>query len=365
MTNQLKSLVGTLILLVVAVAILWVYFTFAPEQSAGKQKLANIIPPELIDAKRAGDYEQAVAMYENFEGAGSSVERQAFGAYAVLGAKYRATGDVSAQLEDIARLKAGIAASGELRLWPRIKMLNALASQYAASIRDERVFNEIFKDEPYRSYLVPGDPDASIFNLFEWSYSLYPSSLAAIHMARWYATQYDLVLSESPERAREFTLKAEEYLKLADAAAADEMVSETNFANSSRYIAYRFWRSVVFDRLATQLGGTYQVQYPSVYTEFITFTQNAQNAMAQEYIQFARLYFADKLAADSKENEAIVQLTQLAGEMRAITNLDTHTFLKLLRHADVDPETVAARMIKRMYALSPEFKAAAEEVLAR
>ncbi len=52
---------------------------------------------------------------------------------------------------------------------------------------EKYIFNEVFKDEPFAQFLVPGDMVSSVRNLAEHSLSLDPSTAAQFRIGQWYA----------------------------------------------------------------------------------------------------------------------------------------------------------------------------------
>lgn len=320
---------------------------------------------ETLEAARAGDYEAAITNSNSIQSdPKNSAEAKALATFSTIGAQYRLTADTNARLIDIRNMKK-IILDRELSLWTRVNTLNALGSQYSNSGRDPAVFAEIYKDAPFETYLVPGDPDLSARHLAEWSYEMMPTSFAAIGIARWYTEQY----ITNPNQAASVTASnaaiAEDYLKKADAAALEEAKQDSAYPNSTRYLVYRYWRAMIIARLAVQKGEPYVSQYKAVYNEFIKYGLTQRNVLAKDFVLYARLFFAQRLTQEDDQVAAKAQLDLLAQELRAVATSTTSVFVQFLknesRNAPTGPNWTAA---KNMSLISPNFKAEVEKVLA-
>ncbi len=136
-----------------------------------------------VTLRKDGNYLKAIQMYEEALKKTSSLEERAQIEYEI-GATWNFSGD---PITAIRTLKKVV----ENPQYPRI--LRADAVQLMGEVfywRSDRVtFDEIFKDEPYRSLLVPGKINTSLKNLFEYASSIYPLAYAELRAAQFYAAK--------------------------------------------------------------------------------------------------------------------------------------------------------------------------------
>jgi len=57
------------------------------------------------------------------------------------------------------------------------------------SYNSEELKNEVFKDEPYRSFIADGDYFAARRKLFEYGSSIYPLGIPELRIAKWYSEE--------------------------------------------------------------------------------------------------------------------------------------------------------------------------------
>lgn len=327
------------------------------------------LPREQIDAMRSGDFQKAVSTTLAVENDPyKSADDKALAVYSTLGAGYRLSGDVSTRIADIQKMKK-IILDPQVSLWIRVNMLNVLASAYSTSGGDQDVVAEVFKDAPFSAYTATAkDADQSARlsarKLFEWSYSMKPTSLAAISIARWHSEQVYYNPTQATSTTREQFMAAADYMRKADAASLVEKGEDPTFINSTRYLVYLHWRAVIYGRLAGVKGEPYQSNYRSVYDDFISYAQSQNTVFAEEYLHYARLYYARRLAQDQDFIGAKKQLDTLAQEMNAIRDPKISVFLQFLRTEGARPEAATwQNLVFSGFVISPEFKAAVEKVV--
>lgn len=72
-------------------------------------------------------------------------------------------------------------------------MIRAYAVQYIGhllySYNTSEIKNEVFKDEPYKSFLVEGDYSLALRKLFEYASSFYPLGIPELRIAKWYSAE--------------------------------------------------------------------------------------------------------------------------------------------------------------------------------
>ena len=372
MSTTITRLIGFLILIAAFVLAFFLVQSFVSRdasnsgQSSGWKWLSA-----TVQKQREGDFSGALAEARLVQDdPGSSAEAKALATLNTLGAEYRVTGEASTRLSDVKKMKE-IIMNESVSLWTRVSALNTLAGQYSISGGDSAVFAEIFKDKPFSDYFASAeDPDRtarlSARKLFEWSYSMRPTSFAAINISRWYSEQM-LFNPNLPTSTRTKDLDiAEDYLKKADAVSLEEAKQDSSYSDSGRYLVYRYWRTVIFGRLAGPTRPEYLSEYRATYDEFISFAKAQRNVLAEEYLSYARLYYAAKLALEKDTVGAKTQLDLLADEMSLVSDPSVSVFMRFLRNEYTNRPTGPSwkNLVENKYAISPKFKAAVEKVIA-
>lgn len=138
---------------------------------------------DAVAARQRGEYARALERYEQALAQVSTDEERAQIEYEIALVYNRMRSDAEA----IRALKNLVANEK----YPNI--LRAYAAQLMGQIfynkHEKRTFDLIFVGEPYSSFLVPGDAEASLNNLFEYASSFYPLMYAELRIANWYANQ--------------------------------------------------------------------------------------------------------------------------------------------------------------------------------
>ncbi len=345
---------------VLAVGVGLVYFFFFYGSSPVPERAS--VSSELVQDVRSGNFEEAFAQSLSIQSdVNKSADEKALALFATLGTQFRLTGDPETRLVDIRNMKKVIldtAVSGSVR----INILNTLAMQYSISARDNAVFMEIYKDAPFDQYLAKGDPDLSARKLYEWSYSLFPTSNAAISIARWY-TEQAIINSDQPLNVTQvYAATAEEWLKKADVATKEEAKRDPSYGDSTRYLVYRYWRTIVIGRLAVQKGEPYRSSYRTEFEDFFTFAEGQQNTLAADYILYGRLFYAQRFIYDNDNAAAKVQADLLATALTAVSDPKTSAFIRFLKNESAR-NGVTWRGISSLFPVSPAFKEAVQKAL--
>ncbi|MEN9561645.1 MAG: hypothetical protein RIQ56_918 [Candidatus Parcubacteria bacterium] len=371
MSSSVNRIIGLLVVLILLLGALYFFVTqfgsttaSAPESAESAQ-----VPQELVTAVRSGDYDAAIEKARTImNNTSASADQKAFAAFSVIGSEFRDSGDVTAWIADIQKLKEIIS---DQSISPKIRAnaVNTLSLAYSISGRNSVVFDEIYKGEPYSSYKVAGDPDLSGKKLAEWSETLWPTSFAQIMIARWNSEQPIVRPSLTNPEKLAFAKAADEYLKKADAMSLSEAASPDAEAyfDSTRYLVYRYWRTIIYGRLALPIPDPYAKNYREVYEEFIKFAGTQNNVLAKGYLLYARMFFAQRLLQQSSDKVAAVeQLDLLAAELKQIPNTESNVFTKFVRAEKAQQPTSSSwKLISSLMNVSPAFKAAIEEVVAR
>ncbi len=353
----LQQILGLLFLVVVAVVVFLLPVILSKFKPSTESDSVEVTRGELMEAVRAGDFKRATEKYLSIQNnPNASADEKALAVLNTLGMQYRLTGDPGTRLTDIQNMKK-IILDESVSLRTRADTLDSLASQYYFSGRDPAVFTEIYKDEPFSSYLVPGDPDLSARHLAEWSYDMVPTSNSAITIARWYAEQNVLNPGQPENTTKMYADLAGEYLDKATAASRDEAARDPLYVDDTRYLAYRYWHAIIVGQLAGQKGEPYKSQYREVYEDFIQFAQTQKNILARGYLLYAYLFFAQRVAQYGDELGAKTYLDKLVRELRDIESPRTSVFVQQLKNEyRYRPTGATWRVVENMFTLSPNLK---------
>jgi hypothetical protein len=339
--------------------LIWL-FVMAPNASSPNQR-PNLVPAELTTSTQEGDYANAVAVTQGIlNDPNRSVEEKALAVYNYMGARYRVSGDMSDRLLDIQDIKPVIL-NPAVSAQTRADSLAALAGQYASSGRDPSVLAEIFKDAPFSTYLIPGDPDASIRRLFEWSYEILPTSYTVVSIAQWHAMQG--VLNPDLEQAtrESYTKLAVEKLAEADQLSLREANREPRYMEGLKYLLFRTSRTVTIGGLAIQNVEPHASNYREEFDSYIAFALSSEHIFAKGLLLSVRLTYALALARDNDTAAAKVQLDQLAQEMKASQNPGVSNFILTLRtQSEYESDSSRWLQLEELFEISPNFKAAVD-----
>lgn len=319
----------------------------------------------LSEAMRSDDFATAASLNQSIQNdPNKTAEEKALALYATLGAQYRLAGDTGTRLQEVWDMKIAIM-DPAVSLRTRVNILNVLSNQYSVSGNDAAVFAEVYKGTPFNQYLVPGDQYSSALNLAEWSYSMMPTNFAAMRIARLYTEKIFFNPDQTAKTTKENASIAADYVEKADALSLQDEKENPTYLDGSAYLVFRFWRTVVIGRLANQIGEPYVSQYHQTYDDFISFAKARKDVFSEEYLSYARLYFAAQLVRDSDTAGAKAQLDLLASEIEAIPDKDVSVFLQFLRNEYRDRPTGATwkNLVENQYKVSSSFKAAVEKII--
>ena len=356
--NSMSRLVVLLVAILAIAAVVSFAWSLIPERYKTWQSSSHLW--DTYAAMRDGNLQSALAASQSIQADPNvSADEKARAILLTLGAGSRLSGDASAILADVQNLKESII-NDEVSVPVRARLVSALAAQYALSGNDAAVFAEMFKTEPFSTYLVPRDIDQSIHNLYEWSYTISPTALATINLARWYSEPVlprtsQLTWTMTDESAK----RAEGYLLEADALVAEEMAGDTEFINGSQYFWFRYWRANVVARLADKLGGSYREEYRAGFDELIAFMLAHPAVLAKENLPFARFQYAIwLLQIEDDKVAATQQLDMLAQELSKMPYLDSNPFVLSVRDAYANSQEGGLwNFIGVLAKLSPKFEA--------
>ncbi len=360
------SLLIAVCVVAVGVEAFYLYYVKLPSTATTDiRDLTPYIPQQLVQSKRAGDDAGAVAAYDAImKDPTKNTEEKALAVVNATYARFHVTGDVNDLIQDVRNLKLVIL-DKTVSIRTRSNAIVLLETMYNASGKSPLIFSELYKDAPFNTYLVPGDPDLSAINLGEWSYSLRPASVSAIYTAQLYALQYFVHPNQSASTTASYAAHAEEYLKDADVAVQKEAAATPSFSTTSRYLTYRVWRAITIGALAVEKGEPYTTQYKKEYEDFFTYALASQLQQAKDEVLFGRWQFARVLAIFKESAAEKVQLDLLAKGVNALSSSDGSAFVSFLRNEHAfRPTETAWTTIQDMTKVSPDFKTAVNQILA-
>ena len=136
----------------------------------------------------SGDFDSALKAAEELLNSAVS-EGIAFEARSIIDSSKFATGEQEARVEAVRLTKEHYLLRVDDPLDQALQVNKLLG--YMTAGREKYVFNEVFAGEPFNTFLVPGDRDASIKNLAEHSLSLHPTIEATVRIGEWYARKIE------------------------------------------------------------------------------------------------------------------------------------------------------------------------------
>ncbi len=359
-----RFFIGLFVIIVLAmVAVVLLYI------SGGKTNRLPSGPPqpEVVNNMHRGNFQDAItAAQKVFDDPNSDSSSRARAQFSIFGAQFELTGDVDSFISDIEKMKT-IVLDETVDMRTRVNALNVIASSYYISGNNPSVFAAIYSTAPFNSYLVDKSPEMSARKLYEWSYSMRPTADAAIGISKWYGEQpirNGVRMTEA--QVAEVVAKSEQYLKLAEEAAYNEEKVDPQYLASARYQAYRYDRVRVILRLATQIGEPYQSSYTDEINKFIDFAQQSGKVVSITQIRNVWFYQAAKLNRDGNTDGAKAVLKTLADSIAKEENPSKDSFIRFMYYElKLRPNGASALQLNTMFGLSPEFKAAAETMMAR
>ena len=371
-TRILWVLLGLLLVALLGGALFFTFF-LSPDQSATSSTTNSTIAPAIAtisSAMKTGNFTAAVANNQAVQNDPSaSAEEKAMALTASEGAQYYLSGNINDLLQDIGSLKQ-VVLDTSLSLQTRVAALNALALSYPDASGDQAVTDELYKDPPFSTYLVPDQPTLSARQLYDWSYNLLPTPEAAIHIAKWYGDQYVSHPYLSTSTTQTYIAAAEENLNNAESGALARAQTDPSYTGSDQYyVDYQFWKAIVIGRLAAQNVPPYTTEYQSEFDQYINFAKQSPNIHAKALIPYAEFNYAQDLSA-ADPTDAKAELDVLASDLNTLpVATSTVGFVRLIRntyiypHSDQPTGSTWANIVE-LEAISPNFKSAINRIIA-
>lgn len=183
----------------------------------------------------------------------------------------------------------------------RAYAVQAIGMLYYAGL-DDSITTEIFKEEPYKSFFVPGDTVLSYRQLFDYGSSFYPLAVPELYIADWYAMHITTLYktsSTSPEVTAAMAI-IEQKFKNAD---VDIKRTQSN-TNENQLIPLALLRKAVTTGKLSYLGLTSSTDAESAYkTALATYDGFGLPAGSDGYVRYYYALFlfttyGNKRAAD-------------------------------------------------------------------
>lgn len=361
MSHQLlrRFFIGLFVIIVLSmVAVVLLYVS----GKSGTRLPSGPAQPEVVNNMHAGNFEAAIAAADAVvqdPNADSSMRARA--QFSTFAAEFQVTGNVESFIKDVEKMKL-IALDETVDIRTRVNALNMVGSAYYISGNNPEVFDAIYKSAPFSDYRVENNPDLSARKIYEWAYSVRKNPDSAIGISKWYSEQpIRNGIRMTEQQLAETIAKAEEYLKLAEAASLEAEKEDPEYLASARYLTYRYDRLRVIIRLATQIGEPYEGRYMEEVDRYVEFARASGVYQAPVTIRNIWFYQAAKLTRDGKTDAAKTVLAGLARDLATLEEPQKDAFVRFMYYElKLRPRGASALQINNMYGVSPEFKAAAE-----
>ncbi len=325
------------------------------------ERVTAIAQASAIGVKtRSGELELAIAEYDTVM-ASTTLPLSNKASSVLLGAslRFRQSGnpvDAVAAIKDLKQIVSAPDVSEYVRGYAMLEMTLILT----ASSRDEAVFDEIFRDEPWSSFLVREDGItnhyASTQQLLARSLQLYSNYRTAIALAANYSRE--LYTRGESFAGIQNNLDSIE-IHLAQAEDLARLQSDEQPDGSDRYENYLSNRAFVIATLADFKGSPYRERYRQTYEDLFTFLRgqedvyaDARGRLAYEHVMFARALLRiddDSVRARDHLNQAVqITNTDPLKEQNALT--------QWVRSAQKSDERQLITGFNELVSVSPEFK---------
>jgi hypothetical protein len=277
--------------------------------------------------------------------------------------KFAQTGNAQDVIDSVKVLKKVVADPAGILIY-QARAITLIAEWYHLSGYNKAVFRDIFSDPEYAKYEVPGEPQASIRNVYLWSYKMQPTYRAAIGIAHTYADEVlgDKTLSTTTRE--QYLDGAELYLSRAETLAAVDLKSATEPRSSGPYTGYLVRRAFVISALAYARGGEYKDKWEPAYQEIFSTIKTYGNPFTEQYLPTAHIEHAAFIQlidknTDAAKKEATVAMQLLKDDSRPDLNRTLQTIRGLKDNADSDTDRLHVMLL--VESISPEFKKFVED----
>lgn len=365
--NAVRSIAwGIFFILVVA----GVWYGLHPARPAA---LPNVSAEDLMNVPVArpiaayankGDYELAFQAYTAIINSATATpaliaQAEISGAYI----SYRASGEFSSAIKSIQALKDVVANLG-LSPYVRAKAVLRIALWYPISNYDLDIFAEIFKDNPYRTYLTQPDTRvgrrASVRQLMLWSYQLVPLYRTAIAISKLYAEEavQDPHAASTPANID----AAEKYLAYSEDLVAKDPASDTPEHISER-ASYLYDRAYTIGILASLKSLAEQAHYKQAYEDIFSFFEKTDAVQDRGDLALTHWKYATLLlSVDQDVQKTRAQLKQAVDLALADPHFQTNSLVSTIRSIKQRNTISGTQLLNQLSEDSPEFKAFASSI---
>ncbi|MDP3646389.1 MAG: hypothetical protein Q8R25_04860 [bacterium] len=322
----------------------------------------------IASQMRSGDLTGALQRYESIVSSATATPRVI--ASSILtgsGIRYALTKNPSDAVQSVLDLKK-VAASSDVRPFIHASAVFLIAQFYGYAAYDESVFQEIFKDDPYRQYLVTVDGQmdklSSIRKLYLYSYQIVPTFPAAIAIADVDMTRKyrDVALGYTEPENKSKIDNVEKFLALAEDLTRSSIYEQPS--EPGAYGTYLLKRAYVIGGLAHFKGAPYNTQYKKAFEDVIAYFTEHSGAQVEKTVAIARVKYAMYLVQiDNDVSAARAELLQAIAAVRASQDPLNDTLVNFIHYIKQAPLVYEIPMaIENMTKISPEFKGFVESI---
>ena len=310
----------------------------------------------LLAQSRAGEYGAALDTYNEVIESSPNPLEHAIATRNSITARYKTGGD-DEYLEAIRDLKA-IVSDKNTGLRQRIRSLNTLAGSYSQSGENPLVYQEMFSGEPFSQFVVPGNPIASIRNLYEWGYAVYPTPKAGVAIAGLYVREVINTPDMNDETKTSYIAQTKQYLS--ESAALKDRDSALQDPNSNQLAGYKVWRAFAIAALELVGETFYEAEYKKEYESIENDFKKVTNKEALQYKPFAHWMYATFLLLNGESDEVVSEEIEKAVDFyNSDTNKEVNEFAEYMRNwkekMDFADEDFMTAEVVTLMSLSPKF----------
>lgn len=356
-----KSMIIVIVVLVLIIAAGGGWYWFSQKQSGNSTTALKVSGPYGGEAARIGDtnvaYTQAVAARkvgnidlarskydEAYAAASSAVEkaqiREEQGSMLLLAGRVA---------DGVAILKALIADDSAPKL-QRAYAVQALGQGFYSGTNG--VYQAIFTGSPYESFVVSGDTETTLKNLFEYGSSFYPLSYAELRIANWYAKE---LLLRKQGKSKETTPSAEELTQkirqnIANADADIEHIKVT-YPGDFRISESLLLKVFIAGRLYFAGDTTTVPNLKGLFQEALQTARITGNTLIEAYLLYRQATFL--AYTDPKQNAA--QIQQILANFYESDRFAQTAFVTFLTNEKTN-QLGAKSDIELLASIDPKFK---------
>ncbi|MSU73814.1 hypothetical protein EXS56_01610 [Candidatus Kaiserbacteria bacterium] len=349
-----KTIVGLIVFAVILVAIAagvgWFGFSTPPSVApTGTPETLLPVPKGLQEAvagtngarvteiarlNMAGEYQAAIAAYTNvMQEPSLTADQRARATIFVSWARFNLSGNVQDLVYDIKEMKKQ-ALNQDVSVALRVNLINLIGSAYGT--RQTEIFDAIYSGTTFANFRVEGDGALSGRKLFGWSYSLKPTSQAAVRIARWYieTSLFQKPVVVPPAEVAERVQAAVRYMGEAKVLEAQERAATDNIENSSDHMLYMYWYALESGYLARLRGGdSFVGTYKQAYADFFAEAATSDSPSTLQKLPYAHYFLANALFKVDKDRVAAgAELDKAIDAVNSYPNPKASQFVEFVKN---------------------------------